>query len=213
LTFHVSLTGLSPFIALLSSRLQVSWLSQTRVQTPHLHFLSEWIRFVLFPFQSPLLGESRFLSFPAVTKMLQFTASAILTDNLRRDEKSHSRTPGSMAACAYPRFIAACHTLHRFPSQAIHHTAYLTLFSRNDSPMKSSWNSIGVHILTSAPNANGHLPRIITNLFHHSTIVHPPSLTESFIFLEIELHRMRYHGLPRFRYKPLSRHRKMIYSE
>ncbi len=82
LTFHSSLTGLSPFIALLSSKLQVLWLSQTQVQTPHLHFLSEWIRFVLFPFQSPLLRESKFLSFPAATKMFQFTASATVTGNL-----------------------------------------------------------------------------------------------------------------------------------
>ena len=30
-------------------------------------------RFGLFPFRSPLLRESRFLSFPPVTKMFQFT--------------------------------------------------------------------------------------------------------------------------------------------
>ena len=30
----------------------------------------------LFPFQSPLLGESLLLSFPAATKMFQFTAFA-----------------------------------------------------------------------------------------------------------------------------------------
>ena len=33
-------------------------------------------RFGLFPFRSPLLGKSRFLSFPAVTEMFQFTAWA-----------------------------------------------------------------------------------------------------------------------------------------
>ena len=34
------------------------WLSQTRVQTSHPPFLSEGVRFVLFPFQSPLIRES-----------------------------------------------------------------------------------------------------------------------------------------------------------
>jgi hypothetical protein len=138
MTFHIYPTGLSPSVALLSSRLRVLRLSQARVQTPHLPVLSAGIRFVLFPFQSPLLRESRFLSFPADTKMFQFSASAIVTDHLRRDGKSHSRILGSKAACAYPRLNTACHTLHRYPSQAIHHTVYLTLFSRNDSPMKSS---------------------------------------------------------------------------
>ena len=33
-------------------------------------------RFGLFPFRSPLLGKSRFLSFPAGTEMFQFTAFA-----------------------------------------------------------------------------------------------------------------------------------------
>ena len=129
LAFQPSPTGLSPCIALLSSRLQVGWLSQTQVQTSHPPFLSEGVRFVLFPFQSPLLRESRLLSFPAGTKMFQFSASAIVTDHLRRDGKSHSRIPGSKAACAYPGLTTACHTLHRYPSQAIHHTAFLTLLA------------------------------------------------------------------------------------
>jgi hypothetical protein len=102
LTFRGSLTGLSPFLAPLSSGLQVPWLSQTQVQTPHLRFLSERIRFVLFPFQSPLLGESRFLSFPAGTKMFQFSASAIPADHLEemgspieafRVQRLHAPTP------------------------------------------------------------------------------------------------------------------------
>ncbi len=100
--FQPSPTGLSPYIALLSSRLQVGWLSQTQVQTPHLPILSVGIRFVLFPFQSPLLRESRLLSFPAGTKMFQFSASAILTDHLEemgspikefRVQRLHAPTP------------------------------------------------------------------------------------------------------------------------
>jgi hypothetical protein len=36
-------------------------------------------RFGLFPFRSPLLRESSFLSFPAVTEMFQFAAFATCT--------------------------------------------------------------------------------------------------------------------------------------
>ena len=89
LAFHASPTGLSPSVAPLSSGLRVARLGQTQVQTPHLPVLSAGIRFVLFPFRSPLLRESRLLSFPAGTKMFQFPASAILTDHLRGDGKSH----------------------------------------------------------------------------------------------------------------------------
>ena len=129
LAFQPSPTGLSPCFALLSSRPQVSRLSQTQVQTSHPPFLSEGVRFVLFPFRSPLLRESRLFSFPADTEMFQFSASAIVTDHLRRDGKSQWSIPGSMAACAYPGLNAACHTLLRYPNQAIHHTAYLTLLA------------------------------------------------------------------------------------
>ena len=74
-------------------------------------------RFGLFPFRSPLLGESSLFSLPAGTKMFQFPAFASRRPK-RRDTGlagglSHSETRGSKATCAYPRIIAACHVLLR----------------------------------------------------------------------------------------------------
>ena len=85
------------------------------------------VRFALFPFQSPLLGESLLVSFPPLTEMLHFSGFPLLTERhglLARGRKSHSAILGSKATCAYPRLIAACHGLPRRPSQAIHQTAW-----------------------------------------------------------------------------------------
>ena len=61
-----------------------------------------YIRFGLFPVRSPLLGESQLLSFPAVTKMFQFSALAATTygfscscPGTTRDGFPHSEIPGS----------------------------------------------------------------------------------------------------------------------
>jgi hypothetical protein len=50
-------------------RIQTSPTTPTRQRLPPITSY----RFGLFPFRSPLLRESRFLSFPPVTKMFQFT--------------------------------------------------------------------------------------------------------------------------------------------
>lgn len=42
------------------------------VHTPHVQTITGRIRFALFPVHSPLLGESRLLSFPPPNKMFQF---------------------------------------------------------------------------------------------------------------------------------------------
>ena len=72
--------------------------------------------FRLFPFRSPLLGESRLISFPRGTKMFQFprlpSGESRMTRVLRAG-LPHSDIPGSKPACGYPRLIAACHVLHR----------------------------------------------------------------------------------------------------
>jgi hypothetical protein len=74
----LSRTGLSPPMACLSSTVLLAdhfvtpmWkaLQPRRGKPP---------RFGLFPFRSPLLGKSIFLSFPAVTEMFQFAAFAPL---------------------------------------------------------------------------------------------------------------------------------------
>ena len=69
--YCISLTGLSPSIVSLSIEFSytiIFLLSYWGPTTPN-----PKIWFGLFPFRSPLLRESIFLSFPPVTKMFQFT--------------------------------------------------------------------------------------------------------------------------------------------
>ena len=76
--------------------------------------------FGLFRFRSPLLSESRFLSFPSGTEMVHFPEFAhaclcIQQDVLRfcRSGFPHSEISGSTPVCGFPKLIAACHVLHR----------------------------------------------------------------------------------------------------
>ena len=70
----VSDTGLSPAVVWLSSQLLLpnhgsrAWVLQPRIV--------ETTRFGLFPFRSPLLWESRLISFPLGTEMFHFPRSA-----------------------------------------------------------------------------------------------------------------------------------------
>ena len=80
----------------------------------------KWNGFGLFRFRSPLLSESRFLSFPSGTEMVHFPEFAhaclcIQQDVLRfcRSGFPHSDIPESKPACGSSRLIAACHVLHR----------------------------------------------------------------------------------------------------
>ena len=79
------------------------------------------IGFRLFPVRSPLLGESRLLSFPRGTEMFQFPRFASAAYGFSGGYASitsrgfpHSGIRGSVPACGFPRLIAACHALHRF---------------------------------------------------------------------------------------------------
>jgi hypothetical protein len=65
----VSATGLSPSVARLSRRLAYRDLVLNAVPLPRPSFLG---RFGLFRFRSPLLAESRLLSFPRGTEMFHF---------------------------------------------------------------------------------------------------------------------------------------------
>ena len=67
--FPVSATGLSPSVARLSRRLAYRDLVLNAVPLPRQSFLC---RFGLFRFRSPLLAESRLLSFPRGTEMFHF---------------------------------------------------------------------------------------------------------------------------------------------
>ena len=71
-------------------------------------------------FRSPLLSQSRFLSFPPGTEMVHFPGFARARLWIHRavlrfypSGFPHSEIPGSMPACGSPRLIAACHVLHR----------------------------------------------------------------------------------------------------
>ena len=130
----ISPTGLSPSTAGLSRPLRLPWVGPLGSRpsrgggdpsSPHGYPAGNW--FGLPPFRSPLLRGSRLISLPAPTKMFPFGAFPSLTGRtglFAPCRRSHSGTPGSAAACAYPGSIAACRALPRRPSRAIHRTAW-----------------------------------------------------------------------------------------
>jgi hypothetical protein len=68
--------------------------------------------------RSPLLTESRLMSFPPATEMFQFTGFASQPygfglGSRMRGGLPHSETPGSKSARLSSGLIAACHVLHR----------------------------------------------------------------------------------------------------
>ena len=68
--------------------------------------------------RSPLLTESRLMSFPPVTEMFQFTGFASPTYGFSRRSSlrmgfPHSEIHGSTGARPSPWLIAACYVLHR----------------------------------------------------------------------------------------------------
>jgi hypothetical protein len=70
----------------------------------------------LVPFRSPLLGESRLMSFPPATEMFQFAgfASTLFKGRYRlHGGFPHSEIFGSQGAPPSPKLFAGCHVLHR----------------------------------------------------------------------------------------------------
>ena len=72
----------------------------------------------LVPVRSSLLGESRLISFPAVTEIFQFTAFASMSyvfthGYCRSSGFPHSDISGSMSVADSPELFAGCHVLHR----------------------------------------------------------------------------------------------------
>ena len=72
----------------------------------------------LVPVRSSLLGESRLISFPAVTEIFQFTAFASYTYEFsarycRSSGFPHSDISGSLSVADSPELFAGCHVLHR----------------------------------------------------------------------------------------------------
>ena len=77
-------------------------------------------RFRLFRVRSPLLSQSRFLSFPPGTEMVHFPGFARTRLWIRQAVRGfyprgfpHSEISGSKPACGSPKLIAACHVFHR----------------------------------------------------------------------------------------------------
>jgi hypothetical protein len=77
-----------------------------------------WFRLV--PFRSPLLRESRLISFPRGNEMFQFppfaSPSLCIQEGILKVYLSgfpHSEISGSKVICTSPKLIAACRVLHR----------------------------------------------------------------------------------------------------
>ena len=100
----------------LSHAIQLDGLVMMQVRTPEINDL--W--FGLLRVRSPLLAESRLMSFPRPTEMFQFrrfpTYTYLIQCTLIRYCRigfPHSEISGSMRMCRSPKLIAACHVLRR----------------------------------------------------------------------------------------------------
>ena len=94
----------------------------------------------LVRFRSPLLAESRLMSFPPGTEMFQFPGFASRSygfspGSLKRVGLPHSDTHGSTPARGSPWLFAACHVLHRL-SVPRHPPNALTSLERESSMRK-----------------------------------------------------------------------------
>ena len=135
----VSDTGLSPAVVWLSSQLLLPnhgsrmWVLQPR--------LVETNRFGLIPFRSPLLWESRLISFPLGTEMFHFPRSApkkvlgLLPVGFPIQTSTDHRIFSSS-----PRLIAAYHVFHRLQRQGIRPLLLITCFSRKKPLIISLFN-------------------------------------------------------------------------
>ena len=97
--------------------------------------------FGLFPFRSPLLRKSIFLSFPPVTKMFQFTGLLLHTYvfsmqwlGITLAGFPHSEISGSKLTYSSPKHIVVRHVLHqllvpRHPPCALSNLITIWLFS------------------------------------------------------------------------------------
>ncbi len=82
--------------------------------SPTTPILPKQYRFGLFPFRSPLLGESLLISFPPGTQMFQFSGFASFRMlMLHINGLPHSDIFGLTVICTYSKLFAACHVLHR----------------------------------------------------------------------------------------------------
>ena len=94
----------------------ILWISYSHIKVLQPH--SRW--FGLFPFRSPLLRKSIFLSFPPVTKMFQFTGLLLHTYvfsmqwlGITLARFPHSEISGSKRTYSSPKRIVVRHVLHQ----------------------------------------------------------------------------------------------------
>ena len=91
----------------------------TRSGPPFQTVLVTWVMATgLVRVRSPLLAESRLMSFPPATEMFQFAGFASCAYGFSagyplRGGLPHSEIPGSTIARTSPGLFAACHVLHR----------------------------------------------------------------------------------------------------
>ena len=96
--------------------------------------------------RSPLLAESRLMSFPPATEMFQFAGFASRAYGFGAGSRSrgglpHSEIPGSQSARLSPGLFAACHVLHRLsvprhPPDALLILAFRRETRRNPDPAR-----------------------------------------------------------------------------
>src|SRR5271163_4297760 len=101
-------------------------------------------------FRSPLLSQSRFLSFPPGTEMVHFPGFARTRLWIRQAVRGfylrgfpHSEISGSKPACGSPKLIAACHVflrllLPRHPPCAL--SSLTTKFTQHTRDRFHCWN-------------------------------------------------------------------------
>ena len=131
--FQNTTTGLSPSKVTHSRVIHLLW-RRFKLGPHHIYFsFQRRIQFALFGFRSPLLTESRLISFPAGTKMFQFPAFPLLSEQLgnprikgclRLPEAYHSLPcPSSAIKPSHPLYDLLTHFLWRI----IHARSHLCL--------------------------------------------------------------------------------------
>jgi hypothetical protein len=110
----LSVTGLSPSVVRFSNRFTGRVGLPYRCPQPR-----DESRFGLIRLRSPLLTESRFLSFPAVTEMFQFTAFALTPYTFRCEYRPKpvgfpiQKSQDQSLVTNSPGLIAGSHVFHR----------------------------------------------------------------------------------------------------
>ena len=142
---RASCTGLSPSTIRLSRRFHSPSMCNGAVLQPRggLATVTVW---ALPRSLATTGGIIRLFSLPRGTKLFQFPRLAsgmIRIGGLQPPGLSHSEIRGSMAICAYPRLIAACHVLHRL-SEPRHPPSALFCFPSTPLPPKG----MGARILS-----------------------------------------------------------------